>query len=420
MEIRTRLDGEEMHIELEGRMDAAWSGTVGKTLQETLHAGCHSIALDLSKVTYLSSAGIRVLVILVKQLKGIGGSLRIADASPAVRDVLQMVSFHSLLEAAAPAPKPATPARPREPAGPRAWQYGEHGFEIHNLNPDDLNPDSLRGSVIGDPARSFAAGETSCRSVSLPASTNTLFVGLGTLGTEADCRQRAGELLAVDGLAIALPGDDPAHPDWLMRESELVPQVNLLHGLRAEGSFRHLLRFGTTPDAPALSMSELALAVLELCKCEQAAFVAVAETASLVGVALQVPPNRIDGDWFAFPAIRDRMLFTAEPAYADEACLIAGIAARNPVPPLAGSLRPLRAESGLAGHIHAAVVPYRPVHKGLIQLHDTLEALMESQTLRGVLHLLNDDREGVGAGESYLRRGAVWCAPVVFDAEVMS
>lgn len=42
---------------------------------------------------------------------------------------------------------------------------------------------------------------------------------------------------------------------------------------------------------------------------------------------------------------------------------------------------------------------------------------MDAQTLRGVLHLLNDDREGIGAGESYLRRGALWCAPVHFNAE---
>jgi hypothetical protein len=40
---------------------------------------------------------------------------------------------------------------------------------------------------------------------------------------------------------------------------------------------------------------------------------------------------------------------------------------------------------------------------------------MESQLLRGVLHLLNDEREGIGAGESHLRRGAIWCAPVSFD-----
>ena len=42
---------------------------------------------------------------------------------------------------------------------------------------------------------------------------------------------------------------------------------------------------------------------------------------------------------------------------------------------------------------------------------------MSTQTIRGVLHLLNDDRDGVGVGESYLRRGALWCAPVTFNGE---
>jgi len=45
-----------------------------------------------------------------------------------------------------------------------------------------------------------------------------------------------------------------------------------------------------------------------------------------------------------------------------------------------------------------------------------LDGLLETQTLRGVLHLLNDDRDGIGAGESHLRRGAIWCAPLHFTA----
>ncbi|MGZ8219991.1 hypothetical protein, partial [Methylomagnum sp.] len=245
--------------------------------------------------------------------------------------------------------------------------------------------------------------------------TQTMALGLGTLsGNEAQAR--AGELLAVDGLAITLPGDDPAHPDWLAREGDLVPEISLLHGLWAEGGFRHLLRFGMSPEAPPLALSELAAAALALCQADQVALVIVAETASLVGAALQQPPGRIAGDWFDFPALRDRMLFTAEPAYADETCLIVGFVARAPASPLADFVRPMGGgESAIHGHCHAAVVPYRPVHKGLIKLQETLDALLQSQTVLGVLHLLHDDREGVGAGESYLRRGALWCAPVSFD-----
>lgn len=409
MEIRTRRDGEEMRIELEGRLDAAWSGNVGQALQDTLHAGCHHIALDLSGVSYLSSAGIRVLVILAKQLKGIGGRLRLLDPTPPVREVLRQVGFQYLLDAPAPhaAPVQAQPAQSSQPAGPRVWRHGGHGFEVYDLN----RTASLHGALLGRPGA--MSGEIS-HPVSRRMTTQTLALGLGTLSGN-DAHTRAGELLAVDGLAITLPGDDPSHPDWLAREGDLVPDISLLHGLWAEGGFRHLLRFGAAPDAPPLALGELAAAALALCQAERVALVIVAETASLIGAALQVPPGGIAGDWFGFPALRDRMLFTAEPAYKDETCLIVGVAARDPVPPLADFLRPMGGASTLSAHCHAAVVPYRPVHKGLIELQETLDALLQSQTVRGVLHLLNDDREGVGAGESYLRRGAVWCGPVDFE-----
>ncbi|MGZ8216741.1 STAS domain-containing protein, partial [Methylomagnum sp.] len=146
MEIRTRLDGEEMRIELEGRLDAAWSGGVSQALQNTLHAGCHHIALDLSGVSYLSSAGIRALVILAKQLKGIGGRLRLLDPTPPVREVLRQVGFQYLLDAPAPqaAPVPAESAQSSQSTGPRPWQSGGHGFEVYDLN---LSA-SLRGALI--------------------------------------------------------------------------------------------------------------------------------------------------------------------------------------------------------------------------------------------------------------------------------
>lgn len=411
MDIRTRRDGDEMYIELEGRLDAAWSGTVSQSLQDTLHAGCHHIALDLSQVGYMSSAGIRVLVILAKQLKGIGGRLRIIDPSPPVRDVLNLVGFHNLLDAGAIASTPPPSAPRPEPSGPRSWQHGGHGFEVYDLNPAA----SLRGALVGRPDVLYAGDNPP---VSLHVAGQTLAVGLGALGGDAH-RERAGELLAVDGLAIALPGDDPAHPDWLVREGELVPEIGLLYGLRAEGAFRHLLRFGAGPDAPPVALGELAAAALALCQAERVALVAVAETACLVGAAMLVPPVDGAGDGFDFPAIRDRMLFTAEPAYADETCLVVGCVARNPETPLAAFLRPMGADSELHAHLHAAVVPYRPVHKNLIELPATLAGLLESQTVRGVLHLLNDDREGTGAGDSYFRRGAMWCAPVNFDGELL-
>ena len=403
MDIRTRLDDEIMYVELEGRMDAAWSGTVGKTLQDTLLAGCHSVVLDLGKVNYVSSAGIRVLMLLAKQLKGLGGKLHISEQSAPVREVLEMVGFHKLIE-----PPPARSAVHRAMSAPpqeQVWQWGEHGFSVYELAPGAKQ----HGTVHGQPLTAALCGAPTV----LRIGPETLALGLGAVGADPN-PARAGELLAVGGLAIGLPGDDPAHPDWLVREGGLIPEVRLHYGLSMEGPFRLLLRFGMHPDAPPIPLSLLAGAALYRCGGELASFVILAETASLVGAALLAPPDGLPADWFSFPEVRERMLFTAESAHVNETALIVGLAARRPPPRLAGLLRGMGMDSGIEAHCHAAVAPYRPIRRGFIELGSSLDSFMQSQMLRGVLHLLNDDREGVGAGESYLRRGAIWCAPIDF------
>ncbi|BBL70434.1 STAS domain-containing protein [Methylogaea oryzae] len=408
MEITTHIDGEEMRVVLQGRLDAAWSEAVGKTLQDSLHSGCHVIALDMSQVSFLSSAGIRVLMLLFKQLQGVGGRLRVLDPSPPVRNVLEMVGFSQLVEVSAAAPAPAAPPPTQAAQEPVSRHIGEHPLDVYALSTGT----GLRGRLWGDPSAVLAgtADAAPSQTVRLPAA--SVCLGLGALGSDDGDPGHAGELLAVGGLAIVLPSNDPAHPDWLVQEGDLVPEASLIYGLEAAGEFRYLLRFGSAPDSAPIRLSELAQAALEICQSEVAVFVAAAETAALVGAARQTPPDLAPGGLFAFPDIRDRLLFTAEPAYGDETALLVGIAARNPAPPLAEFLRPMNG-GALFGHVHCAVVPYRPIHKGRIELSATLESLMENQRIRGVLHLLNDHRESVGAGESELRRGALWCAPLV-------
>lgn len=403
MEITTRLDGEEMHIALRGRLDAAWSGTVHKTLQDTIHGGCHRIALDLSQVDYLSSAGIRILVLLAKNLKAIGGTLRLSAVSPPVSDVLTLVGLYQLLEARpAATPAAATIEQPEAGAEARSWRFGECYFEVYDLSPQAVQ----QGLVIG-------AGSSDTPAI-VRIGADTWAIGQGALGGSIEDIVRAGELLAVGGLALALPGDDPDHPDWLQQEGDWVPEIVMQHGLKAQGRFRHLLRFGVTPETPPLNLSVLLQAAMQLCAGDCIALVILGETVQLIGAALQTPLQRSGGDFFAFPALRDRLLFTAEPAYADETCLIAGVVARHPSEPLRTQLRPVANGSDLYMHLHAGIVPFSPVRKGFIELQDGLEKFIDSQTVRGLLHLLNDDRESVGAGESCLRRGALWCAPLTF------
>jgi hypothetical protein len=120
--------------------------------------------------------------------------------------------------------------------------------------------------------------------------------------------------------------------------------------------------------------------------------------------------------------VRDWISFTPEPEYARSTALVVGVATREPGPGLAPFVRPLSGaeEPGLQGHFHAAVVPYRPLPGGAVDLAATVTHLLEPGRIESILHLLGDSRPILGAGESTFTRGAIWYVPLAVGAEAGS
>ena len=153
----------------------------------------------------------------------------------------------------------------------------------------------------------------------------------------------------------------------------------------------------------------MASACLHVARSDAAGIVAIAETSGLVGASLRQSPALTDGaDFFGFPEVRTRLSFTAERVFARSLALIAGVAQRTGGPISATEVRPLDRDSGLDAHFHAAVFPFHAFKKGRLDVGESVRTLFETESLRGVLHLLNDDREIAGVGQSELTRGACW------------
>ena len=110
--------------------------------------------------------------------------------------------------------------------------------------------------------------------------------------------------------------------------------------------------------------------------------------------------------------MRTHLTFTAERAFPHALALIVGVAQRQGGPLAAPLLRPLDTAGALVGHFHAAAFPFHPIKKGRVALEDTVRTFFESGELLGVLHLLTDDRDIVGVGQSEFTRGACWVAPL--------
>ena len=79
-----------------GRMDTDSSGDVDLAIHDLWQADARHFVLDLAKVGYISSAGLRVFLSLAKKLEGGAGSLRIAGLNPQIKQVFDISGFTKL------------------------------------------------------------------------------------------------------------------------------------------------------------------------------------------------------------------------------------------------------------------------------------------------------------------------------------
>src|SRR3954463_8130633 len=108
MEItRTAGDG-SMELTITGRLDGYWADHLDAGLTETVREGHHRLRLNLSGVTFISSAGIAVLVKFYKRLIAIKGGLTDAGTPNPGRPVPDITRLPALLIDETPAAAPET------------------------------------------------------------------------------------------------------------------------------------------------------------------------------------------------------------------------------------------------------------------------------------------------------------------------
>ena len=239
MEIVTQQLGEALEVKVKGRLDNYWTEHLRGNLEEVIRGGAHGIRLNLSEISFLSSAGVGLLVKFHTQLKGIGGSFVITSPSERVKQVLDLCRLSTILLAQTTpvAPPPVHKTEVRRLSSPAG------SFEVMECAPGK----PLICERIGDPGllKGCRFSPADCQMVTYPSA--TFGFGLGAFGHGfEDAQTRFGEFLAVGGSAAYLPTDGTNVPDFMVSSGKLVPEMNVLYGLRCEGGFTHLMRFETS------------------------------------------------------------------------------------------------------------------------------------------------------------------------------
>ena len=84
-----------------GRIDHASAGALEQSLVPLLvEAGSRKagVILDFSNVGYISSVGLRVLMIAAKKMRGRGARIAIVGMQPVVAEIFAISRFHNVLE----------------------------------------------------------------------------------------------------------------------------------------------------------------------------------------------------------------------------------------------------------------------------------------------------------------------------------
>jgi len=422
MKMVIAYDGPRTVVRLAGRLDGEAADQLSGTLDEFLHEGTRSVLLDMSGVTYISSAGTQVLALRYQDFSALRGELRIAHPSAVVLDAIRLVGMEDRLLWEEPSEIPVA-ARTRSSVlmhrmsdfTREDWRVPDAGathghYEISSREAGAHLTCRLYGEAGTLFERNFLPAD--CHLVEFPDS--VFGIGLGAIGnTPQDCLPRLGELIAAGGVTAYLPTDGSLVADYLIGTRSRPPKAMLAYGMTCEGRFSHLARFNVRPGDESIPLSELARVALDSTGGDTAGFVIAAETAGLVGTGLKrssgIPGGQVPELDAASAA--EWLSFTPEPLYARMTGVVVGVAAKSADGRLGRFLRPLDG-GGLHGHFHAVVFPYDPLPQRTVAMQALVLRLFGNLKIRGLMHLLNDQRRIEGAGESRFLRGLCWVSPI--------
>ncbi len=98
MDLKSYKQDKFLIVKVRGRMDAMTAPEFEQSCLEWIGQGESGLVVDLEGLEYMSSAGLRSILIVGKKLKSVGGSLSFSSLTPNVAHVFSVSSFASMFQ----------------------------------------------------------------------------------------------------------------------------------------------------------------------------------------------------------------------------------------------------------------------------------------------------------------------------------
>ena len=98
MEYQTRFENEIAVVTIAGRLDGVTAPECDQNVRELIEGGTNRLIIDLGALEYISSAGMRCILLTAKLLKEKNGQFYLANVTGNVRSVFDMSGFSNIFQ----------------------------------------------------------------------------------------------------------------------------------------------------------------------------------------------------------------------------------------------------------------------------------------------------------------------------------
>lgn len=376
-------------LALHGRIDGLTTPGIKRAFEQSAMRGIRLLAADMAQVSYMSSAGLRVILQTHWSMQQIGGRFVLLSLPQTVHEVLRISGMEPHLDIQedlhtlrSELDLTTAPAQPEV-------------IELEGIRFERLKREGSTGKLfsIGDPSKLYRGAYHRYDVVRLIQSEIRFGAGVAALGDEyGDFHNLFGESVIVDHQFFSYPAVPRPSVDYSFHSGNTSHRINFLHGFGFSGDVCEVLRFDAT-DAP-LSIESLLGAASQLIPDALVGVVLLAVSGGVLGMHLKQSPvlekNPGEREIFGYDTFADWMAFPIEEEEINKTLVATGVVCHPP----ASSGTPFRnlfpGEETI--HLHGAIFSnglwsVEPAH-----FEQELSRVMKEFEVERVLHLLPASR----------------------------
>lgn len=98
MNITIEKKGEISQVLIEGRLDTTNYGELDSELEKLIDGNENKILLNLEKLDYISSSGLRILLMYLKKIKAENGRFMLCNMNQEIKEIFEISGFINIFE----------------------------------------------------------------------------------------------------------------------------------------------------------------------------------------------------------------------------------------------------------------------------------------------------------------------------------